>query len=120
MGRLWILSLALASVSCAAPAPPPPSQPASPTPAPAAAPAPPAPAVEEGSTAEAAVLVEAATELTGIAFENDWIYRYYGRFRKKTVALAGQGGRKLDVITVELADHTEKILYFDITNFFGK
>ena len=103
----------VAALSCAAPLPPPPP-PAAP---PAASPA---PAVEEGSNAEAAVLVEAATERAGIAWENDWIYRHYGRFRKKSVALAGQGGRRLDVITVELADHTEKILYFDITNFFGK
>ena len=64
--------------------------------------------------------MEAATERTGIAWENEWIFRHYGRFRKKTVALAGQGGRKLDVITVELADHSEKVLYFDISNFFGK
>jgi hypothetical protein len=114
MRRFWIVSLAVAALSCASPAPPPASQ------HPAPAPASPAPAVEEGSTAEAAVLVEAATEPAGIAWENDWIYRHYGRFRKKSVALAGQAGRKLDVITVELADHTEKVLYFDITNFFGK
>jgi hypothetical protein len=114
MRRFWIVPLIIASLSCASPAPPPPSQPAAPA---AASPSQP---VEEGSTAEAAVLVETATEATGIAWENDWIYRHYGRFRKKSVALAGQGVRKLDVITVELADHTEKVLYFDITNFFGK
>jgi len=118
MRRFWMVSLAVASISCAAAAPPPPSQPPAPAPAPAGAS--PAPAIEEGSTAEAAVLVEAATEPAGIAWENDWIYRHYGRFRKKAVALAGQGGRQLDVITVELADHSERILYFDITNFFGK
>ena len=64
--------------------------------------------------------MEATTERAGIAWENDWIYRHYGRFRKKTVALAGEEGRRLDVITVELADHSEKVLYFDISNFFGK
>jgi len=113
MRRLWLALLAVVAISCAT-SPPPPPQPAA-----AAAPSP-APAVEEGTTPETAVLVEAATEATGIAWENDWIFRRYGRFRKKTVALAGQEGRKLDVITVELADHSEKVLYFDITNFFGK
>jgi hypothetical protein len=113
MRRFWIVPLAVASLSCASPAPPPP-RPAEPAPASSA------PAVEEGSTAVAAVLVDAVTEATGIAWESDWIFRHYGRFRKKSVALAGQDGRKLDVITVELADHSEKILYFNITSFFGK
>ena len=114
MRRPWLVPLVVAAISCAGSTAPPPPQPAAP-----AAPSP-APAVEEGSTAESAILVEAATERTGIAWENDWIFRHYGRFRKKSVALAGQGGRKLDVITVELADHSEKVLYFDISNFFGK
>ena len=116
MRRTWIL-MELAVLACAS-QPPAPS--ATPPPA-AATPAPfPATQVEEGSSPESAVLVDATTERAGIAWENDWIYRHYGRFRKKNVALAGQESRKLDVITVELADHSEKVLYFDITNFFGK
>lgn len=107
----------LAALSCASHPPAPsaaaPQAAATPTPTPGLQ-------IEEGSTAQAAVLVDAATERAGIAWENEWIYRHYGRFRKKNVALANQEGRKLDVITVELADHSEKILYFDITNFFGK
>lgn len=78
------------------------------------------PAVEEGATVEAAVLVEATTESAGVEWENDWIWRRYGKFRKKKVQLAGRDGRRFDVVTVELADHSEKILYFDITDFFGK
>ena len=66
------------------------------------------------------MIVPPMTEPQGIAWEKDWIYDHYGRFRKKTVALASREGRRYDVITVELADHTEKILYFDITDFFGK
>jgi hypothetical protein len=83
---------------------------------PAAAPAP----VEEGASFDAAVIVEAGDEKSGVARENEWIFRHYGRFRKKTVALASFQERRFDVITVELSDHTEKILYFDITAFFGK
>jgi hypothetical protein len=119
MRTTWLLILIeLAALSCSSrPAepevPPPPTISATPTPAPATP-------LEEGSSAQAAVLVEADTERAGIAWENEWIYRHYGRFRKKTVALAGEEGRRLDVITVELADHSEKVLYFDISNFFGK
>jgi hypothetical protein len=118
MRRTWpVILIQLAALSCASHPP----APSAATPPPAATPAPtPATQVEEGSSAQAAVLVEATDERAGIAWENDWIYRHYGRFRKKTVALAGEEGRRLDVITVELADHSEKVLYFDITNFFGK
>ena len=76
--------------------------------------------VEEGASFDAAVVVEAGDERSGVARENEWIFRHYGRFRKKTVALASFLERRFDVITVELSDHTEKILYFDITAFFGK
>ena len=79
-----------------------------------------APPLEEGSSVESAVLVEAATESAGVAWENDWIYRHYGRFRKQSVALASMTSRRFDVITVELADHSRKVVYFDITNFVGK
>lgn len=77
-------------------------------------------AVEEGATVEAAVLVHATTESAGVEWENDWIWRHYGKFRKKKVQLAGREGRRFDVVTVELADHSEKVLYFDITDFFGR
>ena len=80
----------------------------------------PPPLLEEGASVEAAVLVPAADEQAGVDWENDWIYRHYGRFRKKTVALASREGRRYDVITVELGDHTERVFYFDITDFYGK
>ena len=76
--------------------------------------------LEEGTTLETAVLVEAADENSGVAWENDWIWRHYGRFRKKQVNVLVAGDRRFDAIQVELADHTEKTLYFDITGFFGK
>jgi len=79
-----------------------------------------APPLEEGSSVESAVLVEASTESAGIDWENDWIYRHYGRFRKESVALASMASRRYDVITVELADHSRKVIYFDITDFVGK
>lgn len=112
---------AAALVACASSAP-------SPTPTANARPAAPeavskaaaAPLLEEGASVEAAVLVPAADEQAGVDWENDWIYRHYGRFRKKTVALASREGRRYDVITVELGDHTERVFYFDITDFYGK
>jgi len=74
----------------------------------------------EAESLEAAVLVPADNEEDGIAYENDWIWGHYGRFRRRSGGLASQAGRRYDVITVELSDHTLKTLYFDITDFFGR
>jgi hypothetical protein len=78
------------------------------------------PAVVEGESLEAAVIVTANNEEDGIAYENDWIYQHYGRFRRRSGGLASLAGRRYDVIKVELSDHTERTLYFDITDFFGR
>ena len=95
----------------AAPAPPPPQ------PAKYLAPSP--FAGGDGSSVEKAVVVLAQTEDEGIDLEHHWIFDHYGRFRKLRGGLASADGKHFDVITVELGDHTEKTIYFDITGFYG-
>jgi hypothetical protein len=73
----------------------------------------------DGTTADQAVIVLADTEDEGIDLEHHWTFDHYGRFRKVGGGLAAAGGKHFDVITVELADHTEKTIYFDITAFYG-
>jgi len=125
---------ALASaLGCAATAPSPAAGPAAPPPpaAPRPASAPPsasspaqylAPtpfAGGDGSSAEQAVVILAETEDEGIDLEHHWIFDHYGRFRKIRGGLASAEGKHFDVITVELGDHSEKTIYFDITGFYG-
>jgi hypothetical protein len=76
--------------------------------------------IAEGESLEAAVLVPADNEEDGIAWENNWIYEHHGRFRRRSGGLASLNGRRYDVLTVELSDHTERVLYFDITDFYGR
>ena len=76
--------------------------------------------IAEGESLEAAVLVPAGNEEDGIDWENKWIYDHYGRFRRRSGGLASSNGRRYDVITVELSDHTERVLYFDVTDFYGR
>jgi hypothetical protein len=95
------------------PAPPPPQ----PQPAKYLAPSP--FAGGDGSSVEEAVVVLAQTEDEGIDLEHHWIFDHYGRFRKVRGGLASADGKHFDVITVELGDHTEKTIYFDITGFYG-
>ena len=74
----------------------------------------------DGSSPEEAVVVLAETEDEGIDLEHHWTFDRYGRFRKVRGGLAASpDGRHFDVITVELADHTEKTIFFDITAFYG-
>ena len=149
MRRSWIAgTLVIGVIGCATSAPAPPASSAS-AGQPAAAPAPPAApesapspagaapkeparyfpskdaagspfAGGDGTSADQAVIVLADTEDEGIDLEHHWTFDHYGRFRKVRGGLASAAdGRHFDVITVELADHTERTIYFDITAFYG-
>ena len=72
-----------------------------------------------GDSVETAVAVPADAPNEGIDFENNWIYDRYGRFRRAKwgIAHAGEGNtrRRYEVVTIELTDHSQRTLYFDIT-----
>ena len=110
------LATALVVAGCAAaPAPPP-----APAPAPQAAAATAAALVDrESDSPETAVRVPADAPNDGIDFENRWIFDRFGRFRRRGwgTAHAGEGSAKrmYDVVKIELADHSERTVYFDIT-----
>jgi hypothetical protein len=121
IGKRWVcLGFLIAVAGCGSTsppaAPPPPPTAGEPTPPPVTS----SPAAVEGESLEAAVIVTANNEEDGIACENEWIYQHYGRFRRRSGGLASLAGRRYDVIKVELSDHTERTLYFDITDFFGR
>lgn len=109
-------SAAPVSAPVVAPAPPPLAEP---PPAPAQYLAPSPFAGGDGSSVDQAVIVLAGSEDEGIDLEHRWIFDHYGRFRKLRGGLASAEGKHYDVATVELADHSEKTIYFDITGFYG-
>jgi hypothetical protein len=122
--KLILATIAAAGAACATkPAPTPPSAPAST--AAATAVAPPAAisaaalADHEGDSPETAITVPANAPNEGIDFQNNWIYDRYGRFRRAGggIAHAGEGSamRRYEVVKIELADHSERTVYFDIT-----
>jgi hypothetical protein len=98
-----------------------------PQPAPVAAPAPAPVAVVSaaalvdhiGDSPETAVVVPTDAPNEGIDFQNNWIFDRFGRFRRDGggIAHAGEGSalRRYEVVKVELADHTYRTVYFDIT-----
>ncbi len=113
-----ILLPTFAVLACTGRASPAAASPAIPASAPSRVPT--AASIAEGESIETSVPVPGRTEQEGVDWENDWIWRHYGRFRKKSAGLATLSGRRYDVVTVELADHSERTVYFDITEFFGR
>ena len=91
-------------------------------PAPTPAPAPVAAAVLQdryGDSTETAVPVP-PVDGEEVKFENEWMYDRFGRFRRLKFAVAHQNDRHYDVITIELPDHSEHTVYFDITELWAK
>lgn len=108
-------AVALLTFACAT-APPPPATPAAqvPAPAPVAVPAE-ALADRSGDSAETAIAVPADAPNGGVDFENDWIFRQYGRFRRSGSGTGSMNGRRYNIVKIELADGSKKTVYFDIT-----
>ena len=116
--RKLILLMAAATVACA-------SKPQVAPPAVAATAPPPAVVSatalvdHTGDSPETAVTVPADAPNEGIDFQNNWIFDRYGRFRRQGggIAHAGEGSalRRYEVVKIELADHSERTVYFDIT-----
>ena len=121
MRKELILAIAAATVACTTTKP----QPAPvATPAAAAAPKPAAISADalvdhSGDSPETAVMVPADAPNEGIDFQNNWIFDRYGRFRRAGggIAHAGEGSalRRYEVVKIELADHSMRTVYFDIT-----
>jgi hypothetical protein len=128
MRRPLIVTIAAAALAClpAACAPKPPAAPVTvPLPAPvAAAPKPAAVSAEAlvdhtGDSPETAVVVPTDAPNEGIDFQNRWIFDRFGRFRRTGGGLAhigeGSEARRYEVVKIELADHSLRTVYFDIT-----
>ena len=73
-----------------------------------------------GTSLDAAVPVPAsAASDEGASFEKRWIYERYGKFHRRFSGIVAENGRHYDEITFELPDHSEHVVYFDITGVYG-
>src|SRR5437016_3377528 len=68
-----------------------------------------------GDSIETAVPVPKDATNEGVDFQNRWMFDRYGRFRRLKYGMGHAGDRRYDVITIELPDHSEHTVYFDIT-----
>ncbi len=75
---------------------------------------------EEGCSFETAVVIEASNEFEGILLEDQWLEEHYPGYQKKSQATTFDNDKVYDLITIVTAEGVEKVIYFDITSFFGK
>jgi hypothetical protein len=77
----------------------------------------------DGESIEEAVVIQAQSSMDGVPKEYEWLGKRFGRqgqdWIMKSQALTGHANRVYDVITIQLADGSEKQIYFDITGFMG-
>ena len=115
--RKLVLIVAAATAACASKQPP--ATPAAPVSAPPVAISAAALVDHSGDSPETAVTVPTDAPNEGIDFQNNWIFDRYGRFRRQGGGIAHAGGgaalRRYEVVKIELADHSERTVYFDIT-----
>ena len=74
----------------------------------------------DGSSIEKAVVIKGATEETGVDAEYAYLRQHYPGYHLKKQSLQGGGKRSYDVLDFTTADGKAKLIYFDITEFFGK
>jgi hypothetical protein len=75
----------------------------------------------DSASTEKAIVVPKTGEITGVAYEYEYIRSHYPGARPTSQALSiDDAGRAYDAITFTTPDRKEHILYSDIQRFFGK
>ncbi|OPX17768.1 hypothetical protein BXT86_04765 [candidate division WOR-3 bacterium 4484_100] len=73
-----------------------------------------------GSSFENAVKINADNSFEGIKAEYDWLEEHFPGYKFKEQALMIYQGKPYDCLTIITKDGVEKMIYFDISSFFGK
>src|SRR6266436_2551513 len=106
MKHLALLLLAAALASCATPGSVPPAQTAG---------------GRDGSSEAKAIIVPKTGEITGFAYEYQYIRSHYPGAEPVMQSLSiDDAGNAYDAITIKTRDGKQHTLYFDIQRFFGK
>lgn len=75
----------------------------------------------DGSSKEKAVVIKGARNtLDGIRLESEWLAKTYPGYKKMSVSTPNENDKVFDEITIKTKSGEEKIVFFDITEFYGK
>ena len=73
-----------------------------------------------GTSYENSIFLAQTSEQAGVNAENAWLKKNYRHFKLKSQTLKFYENKTYDVMIIETSDGREKIIYFDISNFYGK
>jgi len=74
---------------------------------------------QDGSSYEKAVIIKEKSELTGVDAEYTWLKKNYPGYKMKSQAVKNYNKKPYDILTILTASGEEKVIYFDISNFYG-
>lgn len=74
----------------------------------------------DGSSFEKAIVIHGATEQTGVDAEYGYLAKHYPGSRSGKQSLTSHEKRNFDVLEFTTAEGKKMLIYFDITEFFGK
>jgi hypothetical protein len=74
---------------------------------------------QDGSSFEKAVIIKEKSELTGVDAEYAWLKKNYPGHKVKSQALTNHNKKPYDILTILTSSGEEKVIYFDISNFYG-
>ena len=74
----------------------------------------------DGSSFETAIVVHGATEQTGVDAEYNYLAKHYPGYHRGKQSLTSHEKRNFDILEFTTADGKKMLIYFDITEFFGK
>jgi hypothetical protein len=78
---------------------------------------------QNGESFEEAIVIQAQSSMDGVPKEYEWLEKRFGRqgqdWVMRSQALSGHANRVYDIIAIQLADGSDKQIYFDITDFMG-
>lgn len=73
----------------------------------------------DGSSYEKAIVINEKNESMGVSAEYAWLRQNYPGYSSKGQVLNFHEKRPYDIITILTADGVEKMIYFDISKFYG-
>ena len=74
----------------------------------------------DGLSYASAIVITETSETKGVHAEYAWIKAHYSDYTIKGQSLNYHDKKPFDIINIQLSDNTERKLYFDISNFYGK
>ncbi len=75
---------------------------------------------KDGSTIEKAIVIKAANESAGVGKEYAILAKMFPGYSMISQGTSSKGSRYYDIMRILTSDKVEKVVYFDITGFYGK